>query len=95
MNFEWDPGKNSSNVNKHGVSFEKAQEVFEDPLHLSLLDERFSYFEERWITMGQARDGEVLIVAHFYSIEHEVERIRIISARRATKIERKQYEEIE
>ena len=94
MSFEWDPEKNSSNVNKHGVSFEKAREVFEDPLHLSLLDERFSSFEERWITMGQAHDGEVLIVAHLYSVEHEDERIRIISARRTTKKERELYEEI-
>jgi uncharacterized DUF497 family protein len=93
--FEWDSEKNNSNVGKHGVSFEKAQEVFEDPLHLSILDERFSYFEERWITMGQTQDGDVLVVAHLYVVEQEDEKIRIISARKATGTERKQYETVE
>lgn len=80
---------------KHGVSFESAREVFEDPLNLSLLDERFSYFEERWITMGQAYNGDILVVEHLYTVEHNDERIRIISARQATLKERKQYEAIE
>ena len=52
MVFDWDSNKNSENIEKHGMSFEHAQEIFLDPLHLSVLDERFSYFEERWITMG-------------------------------------------
>lgn len=95
MIFEWDSEKNKSNADKHGVSFEKAQEVFEDPLHLSILDERFSYFEERWITMGQAHDGDALVVAHLYVVEQEDEKIRIISARRATEKERKQYETVQ
>ena len=69
MIFEWDSAKNKSNADKHGVSFKKAEEVFEDPLHLSILDERFSYFEERWITMGQTNDGDILVVAHLYVVE--------------------------
>jgi uncharacterized DUF497 family protein len=93
--FEWDSEKSKSNVDKHGISFEKAQEIFEDPLHLSILDERFSYFEERWITMGQALDGDILVVAHLYFVEQEDEKIRIISPRKATGTERKQYETVE
>ena len=58
--FDWDSNKNSENTEKHEVSFEQAQEFFFDPLHLSILDERFSYLEERWITMGATENGEVL-----------------------------------
>lgn len=95
MIFEWDSEKNDSYANKHGIFFKKAQEVFEDPLHLSILDERFAYFEERWITIGQTQDGDLLVVAHLYAVEQEDERIRIVSARKATKVERKQYETVE
>lgn len=95
MIFDWDSDKNSENVEKHGISFEQAQEVFFDPLHLSIRDERFSYFEERWITMGATEKGEVIVVAHLYFVEEPDERIRIISARRATPRERRQYERIE
>ena len=93
--FDWDSNKNSENTEKHEVSFEQAQEIFFDPLHLSILDERFSYLEERWITMGATENGEVLVVAHLYFVEEPEERIRIISARRATPRERRQYEKIE
>ena len=54
MQFEWDENKNALNKTKHGVSFEEAQSVFKDPLHISKLDYRFSYFAERWITEQQA-----------------------------------------
>jgi uncharacterized DUF497 family protein len=93
--FEWDSKKNSENIGKHGISFEQAQEVFLDPLHLSILDERFSYFEERWITMGATQGGDVIVVAHLYYVEEPEERMRIISARQATPQERRQYEKIE
>jgi uncharacterized DUF497 family protein len=93
--FGWDSNKNSENIEKHGISFENAQEIFLDPLHVSILDKRFSYFEERWITMGATENGEVIIVAHQYFVEEPEERIRIISARRATPRERRQYEKIE
>lgn len=55
MRFEWDETKNSSNQQKHDVSFEEAKEVFYDPLHISKLDHRFSHFEERWITIGATK----------------------------------------
>ncbi len=95
MIFDWDSKKNSENIKKHRISFEQAQEVFLDPLHLSILDERFSYFEERWITMGATQVGDVLVVAHLYFVEEPEERLRILSARRATPQERRQYEKIE
>ena len=95
MIFDWDSSKNSENFEKHGISFEYAQEIFLDPLHVSVLDERFSYFEERWITMGATASGEVIVVAHLYFVEEPEERIRIISVRRATPRERRQYEKIE
>ena len=95
MIIDWDSNKNSENIKKHGISFEQAQEIFLDPLHLSILDERFSYFEERWITMGKTARGEVIVVVHQYFVEEPEERIRIISARSATPKERRQYEKIE
>ena len=95
MIFEWDSDKNKANIANHGLSFEKAQEVFEDPLHLSILDERFSHFEERWITIGSTGNGEIIIAAYLYFFEEQEEKMRIISARAATPKERKQYETIE
>ena len=61
MKFEWDDLKNKRNVEKHGVSFEQAKIVFSDPLQLSKLDHRFSYFEERWITIGLGKDETLLV----------------------------------
>jgi len=92
VNFDWDPKKATSNSEKHGVSFEEAREVFYDPLHLSILDERFSHFKERWLTTGATERGGLLVVAHLYVVEEQEERIRIVSARYATAGERKQYE---
>ena len=94
--FSWDNAKNRRNQRKHGVSFEIAQMVFADPLHVSRQD-RFEDGEERWQTIGLAGGLALLLVAHTW---HEVddatgrdtETIRIISARRATKLERKVYE---
>ena len=81
-------------MEKHGVSFEEAREVFEDPLHLSILDERYTYFEERWITIGQTGSLRLLVVANLFFDQEGNEVVRIISAREATKNERNQYEEI-
>lgn len=92
MRFEWDHSKNNSNRCKHGVSFEEAREVFDDPLHLSVLDFRFNYFEERWITIGETKNRRLLVVANLYFDDQGEEVIRIISAREATSNERKQYE---
>lgn len=93
MLFLWDPAKAGANIKKHGVSFELAQTVFEDPLHLSILD-RKNNVEERWITIGKSADDKTLVVVHLYRTdEDDQEMIRIISARKATKREVKQYEE--
>ncbi|MCX7075828.1 MAG: BrnT family toxin [Methylococcales bacterium] len=92
MQFEWDENKNALNKTKHGVSFEEAQSVFKDPLHISKLDYRFSYFEERWITIGTTSNFELLVVANLYFSDDGEEIIRIISARHANSNERSIYE---
>lgn len=92
VRFEWDHRKNEANLKKHGVSFEEAREVFDDPLHLAILDHRFSYFEERWITVGQTVQRRVVVVANLYFDDDGDEIVRIISAREATANERRQYE---
>ncbi|MFP4432459.1 MAG: BrnT family toxin [Spirochaetaceae bacterium] len=92
MRFEWDPRKEETNRRKHAVSFSEAREVFDDPLHLSVLDARFSYYEERWITIGTTSARRLVVVAHLYFDEEDEEVIRIISAREATINERRQYE---
>ena len=91
--FSWDETKNQINRQKHGVSFETAQLVFEDPCHISRQD-RIEGGEQRWQTIGQAGGVLLLLVAHTWQ-DHigGVEHIRIISARRATKQERKAYEQ--
>ena len=92
MQFEWDENKNTLNKTKHGVSFEEAQSVFKDPLHISKLDYRFSYFEERWITIGTTSNLELLVVANLFFSDDGEEIIRIISARHANPNERSIYE---
>jgi uncharacterized DUF497 family protein len=92
MRFEWDEIKNQSNRNKHGVSFEEAQTVFDDPMHLSKLDYRFSYFEERWITIGTTQKSSILVVANLFFSDEGEEIIRIISARPANPKEKADYE---
>lgn len=92
MRFEWNEQKNQHNTAKHGISFEEARGVFEDPLHVSLLDHRFNYFEERWITIGIAGEKGIVVAAHLYFDDDDEEVVRIISARPATKQEVAQYE---
>ena len=92
MKFTWDPVKNQRNQAKHGVSFETAILVFDDPYHLSKLD-RVVDGEERWQTIGEIREMVILIVAHTYSEKKGEEQVRIMSARKATKKERQRYEE--
>lgn len=79
-------------MRKHHVSFEEAREVFNDPLHIALLDERFTYLEERWITMGQTANRRLVVVANLCFDDDGEEVIRIISAREATRYEQRQYE---
>ena len=92
MNFEWDPDKDAWNYVKHGIRFETAAMVFDDPYHVSQLD-RVVDGEERWRTMGLIGGLVVVIVAHTYREQNGEETVRIISARKATKRERKHYEE--
>jgi len=94
IEFDWDPAKARSNLAKHGVSFEAAMGVFADPLALSRLDDDQGPGEERWITLGLAAAGRLLLVVHTH-IELSGDRIaiRIISARRATRREARQYED--
>jgi uncharacterized DUF497 family protein len=87
--FEWDPKKAESNEVKHGISFPDAASVFLDPIAWTFPDPDHSIGEERFITLGRALNGELIVVAH---VEYDEDRIRIISARRATKRERHDYE---
>lgn len=93
MKFEWSEEKNSLNIQKHHVSFEDAKEVFFDAMHISKLDHRFDYFEERWITLGATKKDKILVVANMFFDENGEEIIRIISARKANEKERKFYEQ--
>ena len=93
-NFEWDPRKAEINTKKHDVSFELATEVFLDALQLTVFDSEHSTInEERWITLGKATNGTLLVVVHTF-VEHGTSAtIRIVSAREATRREQYQYEE--
>ena len=92
MQIEWDENKNRTNQKKHGVSFEAAREIFDDPFHISKLDHRFNYFEERWVTIGSAKNNTIIVVANLFFSEDGEEIIRIISAREADRKERRSYE---
>jgi hypothetical protein len=95
MHFEWDENKDRENIKKHGISFQEAQDIFDDPFHLSVLDKRFDYFEERWVTIGSTKEGRVIVTGHLYYLtERGEEVIRIITARKATKKEKEKYESI-
>ncbi|MGH2568411.1 MAG: BrnT family toxin [Bacteroidota bacterium] len=90
--FEWDPVKAETNFQKHDVSFQRAAEIFLDPFALSLFDKKHSREEERWITLGKDSNNVLLIVVHtFQEVEKDRCAIRIISARKATKLEARQY----
>ena len=96
VRFEWDETKNLSNRRKHGVSFEEACQVFLDPLYVSVQD-RIEGGESRWQTLGLVEGVHLLTVAHTVREELEdgalVDVIRIISARHATRKERRRYED--
>jgi uncharacterized protein len=88
VQFDWDEAKNRRNLRKHGLDFETASLVFEDP-HAIAVMERIIDGEERWQTVGIAGGVTLVLVAH--TLNDEL--IRIISARKATPRERKSYEE--
>jgi hypothetical protein len=94
--LEWDPIKAGENLRKHRISFDRAAEVLLDPLGVSIVDEEHSEREERWVTLGRDKRGRVVILIHtFVEVSAEECRVRIISARKATKRETKQYEEMQ
>lgn len=86
---EWDPNKARQNLRKHGVSFEEAATLFNDPLSSTISDPRHSEIEERFIIVGKSKQNHLLVVVH----TDRGGRIRIISARLATNRERVKYEE--
>ncbi|MGL4377315.1 MAG: BrnT family toxin [Microcoleaceae cyanobacterium] len=89
MEFEWNPDKATGNLEKHGISFQEAVTVFNDPLSITFPDPNHSIGESRYIIIGISRFGQLLIVAH----TDRLERVRIISARKATRQEQRFYEE--
>lgn len=89
ISFEWDESKNSQNKKKHGVAFEEGQTVFSDENALLLHDPDHSDEEDRFMLLGLSSSLRILVVCHCYRKNDEI--IRIISARKATKLEQKQY----
>jgi uncharacterized protein len=89
LEFEWDPAKAEANLRDHGVSFAEASTAFHDPLSLTIPDPDHSGGEERYLLLGASRAGRLLVVAH----TERGDRIRIISARKPTQRERRQYEQ--
>ncbi len=90
--FEWDLLKAHANAGKHGITFERASTVFLDPNAMSVFDEDASQDEERWITLGLDRSAILLVVCHAYRKEGDYNaHIRIISARKSSKNELRQY----
>jgi len=93
LDITWDPIKAQSNIAKHGLTFVQAATVLHDALALTVFDAAHSDFEERWFTLGMSSDGKLLAVSHTYQHTGPIHvRVRIISAREATRRERQQYE---
>lgn len=90
--FEWHPGKAASNLRKHGIDFNLATTIFQDPLASPVRDEDHDESEERWVTIGQSRQGRLLVVCHTLHETGDRTTMRIISARPATRSERRQFE---
>lgn len=91
IQFEWDNNKAQKNIEKHGITFDEATTVFEDEEALLIDDPDHSEDEDRFILLGVSNQANLLIVCHCYRGEDDI--IRIISARKATKNETKQYNE--
>ena len=87
--FDWDINKNNMNINKHGISFKEAASVFSDENAIYFDDETHSIDEERFIIIGKSKKLNLLMVCHCYRNKNSL--IRLISARKANKIESKQY----
>jgi len=89
LEFEWDPAKAKRNLKDHGVSFDDATTIFRDTLSITISDPDHSDSENRFIDIGMSHRMELLVVSY----TERKDKIRIISARRATRAERKSYEE--
>jgi len=89
LRFEWDPDKAAVNLRKHRVGFEEASTVFGDPLSITILDPERGEGEFRYVLIGQSQRRRVLVVCH----TERGETIRIVSARRASRREKNEYEE--
>ena len=92
IHFDWDERKNQANIRDHHVSFEEAQTIFYDPAARLIYDPDHSEEEDRFIILGVSRKMRILVVSHCYREVDEI--IHIISARRATKKEQNQYENL-
>jgi uncharacterized DUF497 family protein len=90
LEFEWDPRKAAGNLAKHRVSFEEAATVFGDALGRIVCDPRHSAAEERWVLLSTSRQNRLLAVMY----TERAETVRIISARKARRPEKRDYEEI-
>ena len=90
LRFEWDEAKNSANQRKHGVSFEEAQTVFHDDWAILIEDDNPDDAEERFVLLGVSSALKTLVVCHCFREDDDV--IRIISARKADRSERRDYE---
>lgn len=89
LDFEWDPNKDASNREKHGISFVEASSAFFDPLSSTIPDTRNSEDEERYLLIGLTSSGRLVVVTH----TDRGEALRLISARLATRRERRSYEQ--
>ena len=92
--FEWDDAKAEGNLGKHGVDFMDAMTVLLDPLAMTRFDDEHSDDEERWISLGRAANGQLLLVVHTFSATGpNTALVRLISARPATRREGEQYQQ--
>ena len=92
--FEWDDVKAESNLAKHGVDFMDAMSVLLDPLAMTRFDDEHSDDGERWVSVGRAGNGQLLLVIHTFSATgSNLALVRLISARPVTQREREQYEQ--
>jgi len=89
VDFEWDKNKSRTNLSKHGISFDEAKTVFDDPLYIDFYDPDHSENEQRYIMFGTSERGRVLMVSY----TERGNRVHLISARKATPAERESYEE--
>ena len=89
IKFDWDPNKARRNLRKHRIDFDEASTIFADTLSITIPDPDHSDDQERWVTVGLSNRHRLLVVVH----TEEGETIRLISGRRANRLERRKYEE--